>query len=108
MRLRLGSFPALLAAGLLVFAAAIPVHAAIEGRFDRTLTVSGPVDLEVETGSGSIAIRPGSADKVEIHASIRASSGWHLSDSVAEAKVRSLESNAPIVQVGNTIRVGHI
>jgi len=108
MKVRLGLYPTLLAVGLLVAAAAIPAHAAVEGHFDRTLTVSGPVDLEVETGSGSIAIHPGSADKVEIHASIRASSGWHVSDSEAEAKVHSLESNPPIVQDGNTIRVGHI
>ena len=30
-----------------------------DGSFDRTLTVSGPVDLEVSTGSGSIDIRRG-------------------------------------------------
>jgi DUF4097 and DUF4098 domain-containing protein YvlB len=106
MRFHLSSLLALLVVGLLV--AANPVQAAVEGHFDGTLTVSGLVDLEVETGSGSITIRPGSADKVEIHASIRASSGWHVSDSDAEAKVHSLESNPPIVQDGNTIRVGHI
>ncbi len=108
MKFRLGWFPALLAAGLMVASAAIPVRAAIEGHFERKLTVSGPVDLEVETGSGSITIRPGSADRVEIRGSIRASSNWYLSDGDAESKVRYLESHPPIEQDSNRIRVGHI
>ena len=32
---------------------------AFEGMFDRTLNVSGPVDLDVSTGSGRIEVRQG-------------------------------------------------
>ena len=34
---------------------------AAEGSFDRTLKVSGAVDLTVSTGAGSITVRPGDA-----------------------------------------------
>lgn len=32
---------------------------AAEGSFERTLTVTGPVELTVTTGSGSITVRTG-------------------------------------------------
>ncbi len=56
----------------------------IEGSFDRTLTVSGPLDLDVETGSGSISIRQGTVNRVEIHAKIRAGTDRRRSDRDAE------------------------
>lgn len=34
-----------------------PFNAAVEGSFEKTLEVSGPVKLEVETGSGDIRIK---------------------------------------------------
>jgi DUF4097 and DUF4098 domain-containing protein YvlB len=82
-----------------------PALADTEGHFDRTLTVSGPVDLEVETGSGNIVVRAGGSGQVEIHGKIHA--GWHMSGDV-EQRVHDLEANPPIEQNGNTIRVGHI
>jgi Putative adhesin len=85
-------------------AAAAPVVAAQDGHFDRTLTVSGSVDLDVQTGSGEIRVHPGDAGKVEIHAKIHVN-GSHLGD--AEGRVHQIESNPPIEQSGNTIRVGH-
>jgi len=94
--------------GLLLSLGALPVHAETEGHFDRTLSVSGPVDLEVETGSGSIAVRAGGPGKLEIHATIRANSGWHLGGADAESRIHALESNPPIEQDGNHIRIGHI
>ena len=78
-----------------------------EGRFDRTLKVTGEVDLSVQTGSGQITVRKGAAGTVTIHGVIRASSGWHLSDSEIESRVRSIEQNPPITQEGNVIRIGH-
>jgi len=82
-----------------------PALADTEGHFDRTLTVSGPVDLDVETGSGNIVVRAGGSGQVEIHGKIHA--GWHMSGDV-EQRVHDLEANPPIEQNGNTIRVGHI
>lgn len=95
---------------LAVFAAfaGAAAHAAVEGHFDRTLTVNGPVDLDVTTGSGNITIHPGNAGKVEIHATIRAGEGWRSSDKDAESRVQYLEQHPPIEQNGNSITVGHV
>lgn len=80
---------------------------AVEGSFERSLNVTGPVDLDVKTGSGDIDIRPGNASNVHIRGRIRVNS-WRLSADEAERRVRYLESNPPIEQNGNTVRVGHI
>src|SRR5271157_820800 len=78
---------------------------AVEGRFARTVQVSGAVDLEVQTGSGTIDVRTGDSSTVRITGTIRATSGW--SDGAgAENKVRYLETNPPIEQHGNVIKIG--
>lgn len=97
----------LVLAMLAAFAGAT-AHAAVEGHFDRTLTVNGPVDLEVTTGSGNITIHPGNAGKVEIHATIRAGESWRSNDKDAESRVQYLEQHPPITQNGNSITIGHI
>jgi hypothetical protein len=79
---------------------------ASEGSFDRSLPVTGAVDLEVTTGSGHIHVRTGGGGTVEVHAVIKARDHW--GDPSAEEKVRQIEANPPIEQDGNTIRVGHI
>jgi hypothetical protein len=91
---------------LLLACASLTAHAAIQGYFDRTLNVSGPVDLNVQSGSGGIVVRPGDSAKVEIYGKIYAS-GW-LSGGDIENLVHYLESHPPIEQNGNTIRIGHI
>lgn len=93
----------------LVVAAAVlavctaPAFAA-EGSFDRTLHVTGAVNLQIETGSGSINVRTGNSSEVRVTGHIR-SNDWMGN---AEDRVRKLESNPPIQQSGNDIRVGHI
>ena len=77
---------------------------ATEGSFDRTLHVSGNVDLQIETGSGSIHVRTGDSNEVRVTGHIR-SNDWMDS---GEAKVKKLENNPPIQQSGNDIRIGHI
>jgi Toastrack DUF4097 len=96
--------------GLVALAAlaAAPARAAVEGHFDRTLTVSGPVDLDVTTGSGNITVHPGDAGKVEIHAKIRANEGWRFDEKDVASRVQYLEQHPPIEQDGNTIRIGHV
>jgi len=95
-----------------VFALAVSAGAAAaqraEGRFDRTLNVSGPLDFEVSTGSGSIDIRRGAANVVEIHGRIQAGNGWWRSGRDGNEIVRRLETNPPIEQLGQLIRVGRI
>lgn len=108
MRIRTRTFPALLAFILSLAAtmAARPTWAGDDGHFDRTLTVTGTVDLDVQTGSGEITVRTGDSSKVEIHGRIHANHGWFGAD--AEQRIHEIEANPPIEQNGNTIRVGHI
>jgi hypothetical protein len=74
------------------------------GTFERTLTVNGPVDLSVRTGSGSIQIRTGGGDRVEIVG--RVSTGWSRDGVDAAERVRRVEAAPPITQEGNVIRLG--
>ncbi len=91
---------------LLACLAALPLFAAQEGSFDRTLKVSGPVDLDVVTGSGAITVNRGGDGQVVIHATIRASdNGWFSGD--VSGRIRDIENNPPVEQSGNSIRVGH-
>jgi hypothetical protein len=75
------------------------------GQFDRQMTVSGPLDLDVRTGSGSIDVRTGAAGEVRVTGRIKAQRGFWNSSS-AEERVRRIEANPPIVQNGNSIRIG--
>lgn len=100
-------WPLAILAVLLTSAAGVPAHGA-EGSFERTLAVTGPVELDVSTGSGHINVRAGASSNVHISGTIKASKSWHLDEAEAERKVRYLESNPPIEQHGNFIRIGHI
>jgi hypothetical protein len=94
--------------GLVVVAlATLPVVAspAAEGSFERTLTVTGPVELDVRGGAGDIVVRAGPAGSVVVKARIRATDRW-LGGLSAEEKVRRIEANPPIEQTGNFIRLG--
>jgi len=106
MKVCLRVLPAMLILTLAAAVVATPARAGEDGHFDRTLTVSGPVDFDVQTGSGQIRVRPGDASKVEIHGKIHAHGGWRSSS--VEERVHALETNPPIEQNGNTIRIGHI
>ena len=97
-----------LAAALLLVAMTAVARAAAEGSFERTLKVTGPVELDVSTPSGHIDVRTGDSSTVRIRGTIRASSGrWLSSDADAERNVRYLESNPPIEQSGNYVKIGH-
>jgi hypothetical protein len=78
-----------------------------EGSFTRTLTVVGPVDLTISTGSGSIEVRTGSTGQVQILGRIRAH-GVHWDGLSAEEQVRRLEADPPIRQSGSDVRLGPI
>src|SRR5689334_19507747 len=71
------------------------------GQFERTLTVTGPVDLSVRTGSGSIEIRTGTGDRVQIVG--RVSAGFSRGGMDAAERVRRVEAAPPIAQQGNVI-----
>ncbi|MBV9609765.1 MAG: hypothetical protein JO187_09425, partial [Acidobacteria bacterium] len=79
---------------------------AAEGHFERTLTVSGEADIDVLTGAGNVTLTRGSAGTVRISAHIKTNKG---SDGLSpEQIVQTLESNPPIEQNGNSIRIGHV
>lgn len=72
--------------------------------FERTLKVTGPVNMQIETGSGSVDVHPGGTSEVRICGHVRASS-WFGS---SEDAVKRISENPPIQQSGNDIRIGHI
>ena len=90
-----------------VVASGVLCAAEADGSFDRSLTVSGPVDLDVQTDSGGIIVTKGSSGFVRIHAILKAQHGWFSSDD-AYARIQELERNPPIEQNGNRVRVGYV
>jgi Toastrack DUF4097 len=72
-----------------------------QGRFDRTFTVSGPVQLNVENGSGSVNVHRGNTGTVTVHAEIR-TNHWMGG---SEDDVKQIEQNPPIKQDGNSVRI---
>ena len=73
------------------------------GSFDRTLSVSGPIRLELTNTSGDVSIT-GSADgKVHVHADAR-SSGMGFES--PEKRLNELLASPPIEQRGSTIHIG--
>jgi DUF4097 and DUF4098 domain-containing protein YvlB len=75
----------------------------VEGSFARTLRVSEPVDLDVQTGSGDIEVRIGQPGTVQVDARVRA---WAWDSDEARARVREVEANPPVEQSGSVIRLG--
>src|SRR6266852_8965795 len=73
------------------------------GTYARTLSVSGPIRIELNNTSGDVSIT-GSADgKVHIHGTARASGiGFESPDK----RLSDLLANPPIEQHGATIRIG--
>lgn len=102
--------PAIIALSLVVLLTAVPAFASdAKGGFTKTLTVTGPADVDVSTGSGNVTINPGSGNTLTIRATITANDRWFGSESLSAAeKVRRLEQNPPVVQNGNSITIGKI
>jgi hypothetical protein len=76
-----------------------------EGTFERTLAVSGEVDLDLSTGSGSVTIRPGDGATVRVIGKVRS---HRRSREDAEDDVRRIMASPPIEQSGGTIRIGRM
>ncbi len=101
--------PLLFALGLFTVAvmAPIAVAAPAEGSFDKSVTVSGAVELDVKTDSGGITVVPGTSGVVRVHAILRGQRNWSGSGDV-EARIRELERNPPVEKNGNQIRIGYV
>jgi DUF4097 and DUF4098 domain-containing protein YvlB len=92
--------PAVLALSALL--ALSPARAAASDTFERTYTVSGPLRLELNNGSGNVDIR-GSADgKVHIVGKVTAA-GWFGG---SDRSIQDVVANPPVEQRDNTVRIG--
>jgi hypothetical protein len=81
------------------------VAASSEGSFQRTLQVTGPVNLDLDTGSGSVNVRTGSSSEIQVTGHIK-TTNWLGGN--ADERVKRIEASPPIQQSGNDIRIGHI
>jgi Putative adhesin len=73
------------------------------GTVDRTFTVTGPVRLELQNGSGDSRVVVGSPGEVRIHAEFRIH-GWPWDD--PDRTLKGLIANPPFSQDANLIRIG--
>lgn len=78
-------------------------HSAATGTFERSFNVSGPVRLELSNGSGDARVTAGPPGEVRIHAEFRVNP-WPWEN--AQSRLREVQSNPPVAQEGNLIRVG--
>jgi hypothetical protein len=78
-------------------------HSGVEGGFDRQFTVNGPVALELTSGKGDAHIMAGPSGEVRIHGEIHVDS-WSAES--GRTRLQQLQSNPPISQEGNLIRIG--
>lgn len=74
-----------------------------DSTFQRTLSVSGQPDLYVSTGSGTVRVFPGGEGQIKITGHVHA--GWSSFGDV-NGRIQRIVDNPPIVQSGNSVRVG--
>jgi hypothetical protein len=92
----------LAAATAVLLAAAIPAFAS-EATFERSLSVSGHVELNVSTGSGHIHLTRGSDNQIHIVGRVH-SNNWSGDN---DSRVHEIAANPPIEQTGNIVRIGN-
>ncbi|MBN1238046.1 MAG: DUF4097 family beta strand repeat protein [Gammaproteobacteria bacterium] len=78
------------------------------GSFDRRLTLDGPVELEVVTGSGSVEVRRGRSGEARVAGRISVHRSWGRGADEAEEIVSRIEADPPIELVDGRLRVGRI
>jgi DUF4097 and DUF4098 domain-containing protein YvlB len=79
------------------------VGPSVTGSFDRTLTVTSPIRLELANASGDVSITGSADNKVHVHADVR-SSGMGFDS--PQKRLDEVVNNPPIEQRGDTIRIG--
>src|SRR5204863_7201025 len=89
-----------------LFATASLSAASVQGSFQRTFQVSGPVDLEVLTRSGDITVHSGPAGTVSVNGKIHVSDRWFEGNRGSD--VSDLEKNPPVRQSGNSIHSDYV
>jgi DUF4097 and DUF4098 domain-containing protein YvlB len=76
---------------------------AASGNFDRTLTVTAPIRLELANASGNVSITGSADNKVHVHGEAR-SSGMGFDS--PQKRLDDIVNNPPIEQKGDTVRIG--
>ena len=79
----------------------------MEGAFERTLTVTGPVSLDVSANAGVIRVLKGEPGSVRIRGVVRPRSTFFIWGQLS-GRMRRIEADPPIVQDGNVIGVGDV
>jgi hypothetical protein len=93
-----------LAIGLVVLlASGFAAASTPQGHFEKTFSVTGPVDLEVQTRSGDIIVRSGPAGSVSIRGKIYVGDHWLFGS--RRTDVSDIEQHPPLRQDGNSIRI---
>ena len=85
--------------------AALPALGA-EATFERTLSVSGHVELTIQTGSGNIHVTRGGGNQVHIWGKVKSNLGGFGWGTGSEEKVKEIAANPPIEQTGSIIHIG--
>jgi hypothetical protein len=94
---------------VLVLASALTASGCImvpgpRGKFERTLTVTGPVRLELVNGSGDVRLSAGSAREVRVQGEFEVRQWiWEPESRRAE----DYEKDPPIEQTGDIVRIGY-
>jgi DUF4097 and DUF4098 domain-containing protein YvlB len=90
----------LLTAGTLSGCVSVPHEG---GSFEQSLTVTGPLDLEVNNGSGDVRISTGPAGQVQVRGEFEVNAApWESTRRIAE----QFKDSPPVEQQGNAIRIG--
>src|ERR1700721_849521 len=89
-----------------VFSTTTVLASTPQGRFEQTLQVNGPVDLEVLTHSGDVTVRAGSSGSVLIRGKIYIGNHWLTGN--RQGEVHEIEQHPPIRQEGNKIQIAYI
>lgn len=91
---------------VVLFTASFAPASTPQGTFEKTLQVSGPVELDVLTHSGDITVRAGGSGSVTIRGKIFVGDRWLRGG--READVREIEQHPPIRQEGNSVHIEYV
>jgi len=91
---------------LIIVLGMLPATASVQGSFQRSFQVSGPVNLEVLTRAGDVSVRSGPAGTVTINGKIHVGDHWFSGDRMDT--VHAVEKNPPVQQSGNTIHIDYV
>jgi hypothetical protein len=78
----------------------------VQGTFQRTYNVTGPVNLEVLTHSGDVKVHAGPAGVVSVSAKITVQESFRSREAM-EREAHDIEQNPPITQNGNSIHINY-